>query len=108
MLKSPNLDYIKQLSGGDKDFERKIITIIKKELPVEIQSYKKNISAREFEKAAENIHKIKHKIGIFQMEEAYKLAIDYEEALREKEDRYKEKFEIYLGQLKSFVESCEI
>lgn len=42
------------------------------------------------------------------MEEAYKLAIDYEEALREKEDRYKEKFEIYLGQLKSFVESCEI
>ena len=108
MVGSPNFDYIKKLSDGNTEFEKKIMTVIKRELPLEIHSYQENMKEKEFEEAAEIIHKIKHKLGIFQMEDAYALAVEYEETLRAKDTSLKDKFEIYLGQLESFVESCEI
>ena len=36
-MKSPNLNYIRELSGGDQNFEKKIIDIIKKEFPEEMK-----------------------------------------------------------------------
>ena len=34
-MNKPNLTYINKLSGGDKAFEEKIISIIKEEFPIE-------------------------------------------------------------------------
>ena len=38
-MEKPNLDYINQLSGDNLEFKNRLITILKKELPDEIEVY---------------------------------------------------------------------
>ena len=42
-MEQPNLSYLNSLSGGDKEFEKKLIQIIKSEFPGELKTYKHNI-----------------------------------------------------------------
>lgn len=81
-MEQPNLSYIHSLSGGDKAFEKKLLTIIKSEFPIEKKKYFKNIDALNFEEASENIHKIKHKISILGLEKSYVIASEYENNLK--------------------------
>ncbi|RNC86543.1 MAG: Hpt domain-containing protein [Winogradskyella sp.] len=69
------------MSGGDKAFEQKLIDIIKSEFPQEKQIYLDNISAENFKEAAENVHKLKHKISILGLVKSYEIAVDYENNL---------------------------
>jgi len=79
----PNINYIEQLSGGEQTFKDKLITIIKNEFPEELRTYESNLKAQKYKLAADNVHKLKHKISILGLERSYKIAEDYENELRD-------------------------
>ncbi|MDY0781508.1 Hpt domain-containing protein [Tenacibaculum sp. IB213877] len=80
-MEKPNINYIQELSGGDVEFEQKILTILKTELPEEIAHYKKAIKNQNFKESAQSVHKLKHKISILGLENAYRFAEQYEKEL---------------------------
>ncbi|NNK81505.1 MAG: Hpt domain-containing protein [Flavobacteriaceae bacterium] len=82
-METPNLLYIKSLSGGETEFEEKLISIIKNEFPNEKSIYYEHLKAKNYIKAADDVHKLKHKISILGLENSYNLAVDYENNLRE-------------------------
>ncbi|APG60638.1 Hpt domain-containing protein [Christiangramia salexigens] len=104
MTEQPNLSYIHQLSGGDKNFEEKLLIVLKHELPEEITQYRKNLKKKEFDAASSNIHKIKHKISILGLEKSYKVAEAYEDELREGNDDRAREFEEILRTMLAFIQ----
>ncbi len=103
-MEQPNLSYIEELSGGDQSFKKKLIDIVKQELPHEISEYNTHVKAGLFDLAAENVHKLKHKISILGLEQAYYLAVDYEEDLKNKKMEKQVEFEKILSQMSLFIE----
>lgn len=81
-MASPNLAYIRQLARNNKDFENKLIAVLKKELPEETGAYIRNMDGNNLSNAAESVHKIRHKIGMLGMETEYDFAHTYEEMLK--------------------------
>ena len=73
-MEQPNLKYIQSLSQGDKAFEIRIIKIIKLEFQTDKKVYFSNISNKNYERAAANVHKLKNKISILDLNKGYKLA----------------------------------
>ncbi|MBT8302995.1 MAG: Hpt domain-containing protein [Bacteroidia bacterium] len=104
MKESPNLEYIEELSGGDKAFKDKLISIIKKEFPQEELIYKTNLASKNYVQVAGNVHKIKHKISILGLVKSYELAEKYEHELLENKTDLKEEFESILAKIKLFLE----
>lgn len=102
-MEKPSLKYIKELSGGDVSFEDKLIKVVQEELPDEILLYEECMNDSAFAKAAEVVHKIKHKLGILSLEEGYELAIVYEAQLKEGKIGHKEKFESILKTSLEFI-----
>lgn len=102
-MEQPNLNYIKELSGGDAYFEEKLINVVKDELPGEILEYQTNIQNKNYKLAAENVHKLKHKFGIVGLVKSYQVAIDYEDGLLEANLDLKEEFEAILQLIHSFI-----
>ncbi len=82
MTETPNLIYIKELAAGSDAFEQKLIGIVKREFPEEKKEFLQNYNAKTFTKAAENVHKLKHKIGMLGFETGYQTTIDFEEDLK--------------------------
>jgi len=105
MNEKPNLNYLNEISGGDVAFERKLLEIVKKELPNEINSYKKFLNENNFKQAAELVHKIKHKISILGLEKSYQVAIDYEEDLKQDNLNLKLEFDEILNSMISFIKT---
>ncbi|SNR59898.1 Hpt domain-containing protein [Lutibacter flavus] len=103
IYEKPNLNYLKEISGGDLEFEEKLLIIVKKELPEEINSYKKFLNENNFKQAAELVHKIKHKISILGLEKSYQVAIDYEEELKQDNLNLKLEFEEILNSMICFI-----
>lgn len=103
MKETPNLSYIKSLSGGDLDFEKKILSVIKKELPLEKKDYYKNLKDKKYKEAAENVHKFKHKISIFGLEKSYYIAVDHENSLKEGNTSLKDDFDAILDTITEFL-----
>ena len=103
MKEKPNLNYIKQLSGGDAQFEKKLLEVVRLELPPEIEEYEKNISTANYVEAAENVHKLKHKISILGLEKSYQVAIDFEEELKENKTGLKNEFDEILDAMVAFI-----
>jgi len=81
-MEKPNKIYLKQLSDGDVAFENQIISIIKKEFPVEVLEYQNSIKSNDFLKTADNVHKLKHKISILGLERGYEIASEFEKELK--------------------------
>jgi hypothetical protein len=77
-MEEPNFSYLNSFTGGDKAFEEKILTLIKKEFPEERDIYLNNIVINKFDLAANNVHKLKHKISLLGLEESYGLASQHE------------------------------
>ncbi|MFT5863359.1 MAG: HPt (histidine-containing phosphotransfer) domain-containing protein [Flavobacteriales bacterium] len=102
-MEHPSLNYIKALSGDDEVFQAKLIAVIKAELPDEISEYDENMRNFAFAKAAENVHKIKHKLCILSLEESYELAVEFEEQLKEGDIKHKEKFKSILQACTDFI-----
>ncbi len=103
MQEQPNYSYIHQLSGGDKDFEKELMNVVKIELPEEVTSYKKYLENNDFQRAADTVHKIKHKISILGLEKSYQIAIDYENELREQKKGLETKFNEILNVMVTFI-----
>ncbi|WP_075343652.1 Hpt domain-containing protein [Tenacibaculum agarivorans] len=103
-LEQPNLNYIKELSGGDVDFEQKMLSILKNELPTEIEVYEKNIENQDFKKVAEIVHKIKHKISILGLPKSHEFAVQFENELRNENMQKHESFLKLLKLMSNFLD----
>ena len=99
----PNLSYINTLAGDDKAFKQHLISIVKEELPHEIEVYQRNLLDEKYKDVAENVHTLKHKISILGMEKAYFLAVDYEEELKNNDASQQAAFEAILESMSQFV-----
>ncbi|WP_299114542.1 Hpt domain-containing protein [uncultured Winogradskyella sp.] len=104
-MEQPNLSYIENMSGGDKAFEQKLLDIIQKEFPEEKQVYFDNIEAENFKEAAENVHKLKHKISILGLVKSYEVAVNYEHNLIENSIEGKADFESILQNMTDFLKT---
>jgi HPt (histidine-containing phosphotransfer) domain-containing protein len=85
-MEQPNLHYIKELSEGDEVFEKKLISVLKRELPTEFQEFQQNFEEKNYTKTAENVHKLKHKISILGLTKGYEEATKFEADLKDRQD----------------------
>ncbi|TSE10180.1 MULTISPECIES: histidine kinase [Aquimarina] len=102
-MEQPNLSEINKLSNGDKIFEEKIFNVIKKEFPLEKDQYFSNLEHKNLIKAAEDVHKLKHKISILGLEKSYEIATDYENNLKKGSYKLKEDFEKTLQVITEYI-----
>ncbi len=105
MNEHPNLNYIKELAGDSDVFKEKLIGIVKREFPEEKNEFIKNYTAQDFAKSAENVHKLKHKIGMFGFEDGYQTAIDFEEELKKENTSLYPKFMLILESIENFLKT---
>jgi len=103
MIVSPNLNYLEEISENDISFQRKLIDIIKEEFPKEKKSFLKNVELKKFNDASENIHKLKHKIHMFGMNEGYLIAQQLENELRENKINSYPQFMVVLIRIENFL-----
>jgi len=103
-MEQPNLSYVHAMSGGDKTFEQKLIDIIKGEFPDEKQVYFDNITANNYKLAAENVHKLKHKISILGLEKSYEIAVAFENNLLEGNTLLQDEFESILAIITKYLQ----
>ncbi|MBQ0788569.1 MAG: Hpt domain-containing protein [Oceanihabitans sp.] len=103
-MEQPNQTYINSLSGDDKAFKQKLIDVIKKEFPEEKQVYFDNYHAKNYKLAADNVHKLKHKISILGLEKGYEVAVAYENNLLEGSANQKDLFEAILTNITKYLE----
>lgn len=103
MAETPNLDYIKEIAGGNEEFEKKFLSIIQSEFPKEKEEYLKFLEDGELEESAKVVHKIKHKLGILGLNDGYKMAIKYEEDLKIGNIALKPDFDTVLQSVQDFI-----
>lgn len=77
-MEEPNFSYLSSFSGGNKVFELKILKFIKIPFPVEVDTYLNNIGHNNYKYAANNVHKLKHKISFLGLEKSYVIATQHE------------------------------
>ncbi|GAA4303689.1 Hpt domain-containing protein [Aestuariibaculum suncheonense] len=104
-MEQPNMSYIHSMSGGDKVFEQKLIDIIKCEFPEEKAVFYSNLELEDYQKAADNVHKLKHKILILGLEKSYHTAVAFEEKLREGDVNLKAEFEAILITITNYLKT---
>ncbi|MBN7817701.1 Hpt domain-containing protein [Algoriphagus pacificus] len=101
----PNLQYIKQLANGSEAFENKVLEVVKRELRLEISSFRESLNKGDIENAVLFVHKIKHKVSLLGMEEGYALTAKFEDELREGSDALLGNFESLLRIMTMFLDS---
>lgn len=106
MNEQPNLSYIHQLSGGDREFEKKLLDVVRRELPEEIQVYNQATEDKNYKDASAIVHKLKHKISILGLERTYYFAEAYEDELREGQNTRQTAFEEILQTMLAFVQQA--
>ena len=103
-MEKPNLKKIELIAGDSLEFKEQLIAIIKEELPIEINLYKNHLVDNEYLKCAEDVHKLKHKISILNLDAGYELAISYENELRAGAPKSAVLFDETLNAMINFVE----
>lgn len=103
MVETPNLNYIKEIAGGNAEFEKKFLSIIQMEFPEEKEAYLAHLKEGELEECAKVVHKIKHKLGVLGLSKGYQLAIDYEEGLKKGQMELKPDFEKVLEIVEAYI-----
>ena len=104
-MEKPNTSYIDQLSGDNLEFKQKMIDILKRELPEEIEMYQNQMQNSNFLLAADSVHKLKHKVSILGLEKSYYLAETFEENLKNNSTQLQNDFEAILKAMHQFVEA---
>lgn len=99
----PNLEYIKELAGGDHTFEDKFLNIVKTEFPKEKQLYLDCLESKDFTATAEIVHKLKHKFNILGLHKGYRLAVGFEEELKYGNSKLKDDFLGVLNVIEKFM-----
>jgi HPt (histidine-containing phosphotransfer) domain-containing protein len=72
-------------------------------LPEEIKQYRKHLIEEKYLLAADDVHKLKHKISILGLELSYQLATNYEEELRNNNPFNNGNFEKVLVAMAKFI-----
>ena len=103
-MEKPNLSYIHSMSGGDLAFEKKLKDIIKLEFPKEKEIYFSNYTSNNFKQAAENVHKLKHKISILGLSKSYEIAVAFENNLLEGNTNLNKEFESILNSITNYLQ----
>ena len=99
----PNLDQVDLICGKNMVYRKRLLNVIKRELFLEAANYKENFKSGNFMECSENVHKLRHKISILGLEDAYYFALTYEEDLRIFNISKSEVFEIILNDMISFT-----
>jgi len=102
-MEQPNLNYILKLSAQNESFKKKMIDIIKYELPIELEAYYTCLRLNKIKEASECVHKIKHKISVYGMENSFYIAQEYENNLREGNKDLQKEFEETLFIIRNFT-----
>ena len=102
-MELPNLSYIKELAQGDTAFEQQLLQVIRTEFPGELKEYKAQMKEGQLQKAAEMVHKIKHKISIFGMEESHGVASTFENNLKDGNRSLQTDFEAILNAITEYL-----
>jgi hypothetical protein len=102
-MEQPNLDYILKLSAKSETFKQKMIDILKYELPLEMDAYYECLRLNKIKEASECVHKIKHKIAVYGMENSFYIAQEYENNLREGKIELQKEFEEILIVIRDFT-----
>lgn len=102
-MEKPNLNFISKLSEGDIEFRNKLISILKKEFPVEVNTYNVSFSNKNFTSAAEIVHKLKHKISLLGLKESFEFTNDYESELKNQNFSKHESFRLILNEISVFL-----
>jgi HPt (histidine-containing phosphotransfer) domain-containing protein len=102
-MEQPNLTYINDLSGDNLEFRAKLIGILKKELPEEINCYSQQMANTIYSEAAQSVHKLKHKISILGLEKSYYIAEKFEANLNNNLTGLRADFENILKIMQEFV-----
>jgi len=58
-----SLDYLRQLSGNDKEFEKDILTQFTKQVPAELEQLEKSINEKDFDSVRRTAHSLKSTVG---------------------------------------------
>lgn len=103
MDEKPSMDYIRKISGGDLEFETKLMNVIKAELTEEVEDYYKYLAENNFKETAASVHKLKHKISILGLENSYRLAASFEEELLHGNIQQSTEFEKILQSMVAFI-----
>jgi HPt (histidine-containing phosphotransfer) domain-containing protein len=104
-MEKPNLNYIDEISHGDEHFKNKIISLLKEELPQEIKAYQDNFKAENYEAAAGNVHKLKHKIAILGVPKAQIITSQFERNLKNNNPTLNLDFDTIIKNISKFVEN---
>lgn len=104
-METPNLNYIKELSGGDIAFEENILNLLKKEFPEEYYLFYENFNQKKYKKAANNVHKLKHKISILGFVKGFDLASNFEENLQNNDIKLYQDFINILNKIHVYLKS---
>ncbi|ANW96909.1 histidine kinase [Wenyingzhuangia fucanilytica] len=104
-MEKPNLDYIKELSGGDEEFEKKLMEIMLTEFPKEKETYFNSLIMSDQKSIVEIVHKLKHKISILGLKKSYETAVDYENNLRAGNSDLENEFKETLSVMTQFLAS---
>jgi len=102
-MEQPGLSEITKMSNGDRVFEGKIFEVIKKEFPLEKEQYFESLEKRDLIKAAEDVHKLKHKVSILGLAQGYIIATDYENNLKKGSFELKVDFEAILEKITAYI-----
>jgi hypothetical protein len=100
----PNFDYFHQLARGDEAFLQELKLVMIKELPQEKHNYALCIAAENLAGAAAMVHKMKHKVGLLGMKEAYEQVQIYENALRDGDQPDSLEFEEIIEAIFTFLD----
>lgn len=102
-MEQPSLSFIKQISGDDRVFENDILAIIKEEFPDEVELFNSNFKQEKYTEAANNVHKIKHKISLLGLERGLETASKFEAALKEGNIELHNKFLEILDKIRIYL-----
>ena len=102
-MEQANSEYIDQLSGDNVEFRKKIIGILKRELPEEVGTYREQIQNKNYLLAAGCVHKLKHKISILGLKKSYYIAEQFEDNLKVNSTDLESDFDAIIKIMDDFV-----
>jgi HPt (histidine-containing phosphotransfer) domain-containing protein len=102
-MEKPNLSYINQLANGNQEFKNEVISVFKRELITEIETYNDSITKKNLKATAEIVHKLKNKISLLSLEKSYYIAQDFENNLKNNSITLHKEFEEILEIMNDFV-----
>jgi len=101
---NPNSEYIDKLSGSDGEFRARLIELLKQEWPLEVDEYRIQVKEQNWEKAGAAVHKLKHKISIFGLEDGYQVARELEYQYKENQDTPREAFDLVVEVITQYLD----